>query len=82
MPQHSLPQQSPTNTKINVKSASSEPALIITTSIIPPLQVVQVESKIDDAAESKIDDAVHLSENSKESIPSEVHLQEVPNENF
>ena len=78
----SLSQQSPANTKINVTSASSEPALIITTSITPPLQVVQAESKTDDVAESKTDDAVHPSENSKESISSEVHLQEVPNENF
>ena len=78
----SLPQLSPAITKINVTLASSESALIITTSITPPVQVVQAESKIDDAAESKIDDAVHPSENGKESIPSEVHLQEVPNENF
>ena len=55
----SLPQKSPANTKINVTSASSEPALMITTSITPPLQVVQAESKTDDAAESKIGDAVH-----------------------
>ena len=78
----SLPQQSPANTKINVTSASSEPALIITTSITPPSQVVQAESKIDNVAESKIDDAVHPSENSEESIPSEVHLQEVSKENL
>ena len=73
----SLPQQSPANTKINVTSPSSEP-----TSITPPLQVVQAESKIDDAAKSKSDDTVHPSVNSKESISSEVHLQEVSNENF
>ena len=46
----SLPQQSPANTKINVTSTSSEP-----TSITPPLQVVQAESKTDDAAKSKMD---------------------------
>ena len=79
----SVPQQSPANPKLNVTAASQlEPALIITTSITPSLQVVQAESKIDDATESKTDDAVHAFENSKESIPSEVHLQEVLNENF
>ena len=78
----SLPQQSPANTKINVTPASSEPPLIITTSITPPLQVVQAEGKIDDAAESKTDNAVHHLENSKENITSEGHLQEVPDENF
>ena len=72
-----LPQQSPAKTKINVTSTSSEP-----TSITSPLQVVQAESKIDDAAKSKTDDAARPSVNSKESIPSEVHLQEVSNENF
>ena len=70
----SLPQQSPANTKINVTSASSE-----STSITPPLQVVHAESGIDDAAKSKTNDAAHLLVNSKESIPSEVHLQEVSN---
>ena len=68
----SLPQQSPAFTKINVTSTSSEP-----TSITPPLQVVQAESKVDDAAKSKTDDAAHPSVNCKEIIPSEVHLQEI-----